>query len=79
MKKVYWEIRKYDYKHDEVDTLFEGKKAQAIARFKKLKNTENINYVLNRWVAYGYWGGSYSGWDFEDYELDEQWEGGEYL
>lgn len=76
MNRVYWEVRKYDYKQDEVNTVFEGKKQKAKRLFEKLhkENTnDDIAYVLNRWVAEGYWDGY--GWDFEEYEIDRQWEG----
>jgi len=75
MNKTYWEVRRYNYKLDEVDTVFEGKKAQAIAKFKKLTqaNTNpDIDYVLNKWVAQRYWDGY--NWCFEDYEIEEQFE-----
>lgn len=76
MKKTYWEVRKYNYKLDEVDTVFEGKKAQAIFMFKKLTqaNTNpDIDYVLNKWVAERFWTGR--GWAFDDgYELEDQFE-----
>lgn len=75
MNKTYWEVRKYNYKLDEVDTVFEGKKAQAIKKFKKLTQSNSnpdIDYVLNKWVAERYWDGR--GWDFKDYEIEEQFE-----
>ena len=77
MNKIYWEVRRYNYREDEVDTMYEGKRDGAIRFFHKSiaeNKDKEICYVLNKWVSKRYWDGR--GWSFEESEIEEQYEEG---